>query len=84
MEPEAKATLKQMLVQSLYDYYHTNDGASYRLPKAMLQASPESEQAIAEIIEEGLAIDSGEGTDSLVLTITDKGLTHIEKTKNDS
>lgn len=70
--------LKAMLLQSLYDYHQTQNGASYTLPKAMVDTDVNSKVAIEELVQEGYATDSGEGTDNLVLAITQKGIEHIE------
>lgn len=66
--------MKNMLLESLYDYHFANNGGSYTLPKAMLQTQPGSEEAIAKMLQEELATDRGQGTDQLVLSITPKGI----------
>lgn len=73
--------MKDMLLQSLYDYHHANDGGSYTLPKSMLNTDVNSKVAIEELIQEEYAIDGGEGTDNLILSITPKGITYIENEK---
>lgn len=78
MEEAEEIKLRNMLLQSLYDYHFANDGASYRLPKAMLSADVNSEKAIEYLVENGYATDSGEGTNELVLSITEKGIESIE------
>lgn len=70
--------MKEMLLKSLYDYHFANNGASYTLRKAMLQAQPGSEEAITKMVNEGLATDTGQGTDQLVLSITPKGMEYIQ------
>lgn len=70
--------LRDMLLQSLYDYHFANEGAGYTLPKAMLYADKSSKEAIDFLIENDYAVDHGQGTDSLILSITEKGLAYIK------
>jgi len=77
MENLGQTQLRDMLLKSLYDYHYANNGASYTLPKAMLYAEPSSKEAIDYLIDNGYAVDSGEDTDNLVLSITEKGIAHI-------
>lgn len=70
--------LRDMLLQSLYDYHFANDGSGYTLPKAMLYADKNSKEAIDYLIEYGFAVDSGQGTDNLILSITEKGMEYIK------
>ncbi|EGQ22149.1 hypothetical protein HMPREF9372_3028 [Sporosarcina newyorkensis 2681] len=74
MTNEEVTKLSDMLLQSLYDYHFANNGGSYTLPKAMLNADPNSKLAIDYLIEKEYAVDSGEGSDNLVLAITPKGM----------
>jgi len=70
--------LSDVLLQSLYDYHFANNGGSYKLPKALLEADVNSKQAIDHLIEMGYANDSGEGTDHLVLGITPQGIDYFK------
>ena len=70
--------LSDILLQSLYDYHFANNGGSYSLPKAMVNADVNSKQAIEYIIEKEYAIDSGQGSDNLVLAITAEGMDYIK------
>lgn len=73
-----QSKLRDMLLQSLYDYHFANGGSGYTLPKAMLYADKSSKEAIDYLIEKGYATDSGQGTDNLVLSITEKGMEYIK------
>ena len=75
---EAVNQLSDKLLQSLYDYHFANNGAGYTLSKMILEADQNSKMAIEGLIENGYATDSGEGTDSLVLSITEKGMDTIK------
>ena len=75
---EQKNELSDILLQSLYDFHFANDGASYNLPKAMVNADVNSKQAIEYLIEKEYARDSGQGTDNLVLAITTQGMDYIK------
>ena len=75
---EEKNKLTDILLQSLYDYHYANDGGSYNLPKAMVNADVNSKQAIEYLIEKEYATDSGRGTDNLVLAITARGIDYIK------
>ena len=70
--------LSDILLQSLYDYHFANDGGSYILPKAMVNTDVNSKQAIEYLIEKEYAVDSGQGTDNLVLAITAQGMDYIK------
>ncbi|WP_156450339.1 hypothetical protein [Sporosarcina sp. HYO08] len=70
--------MADMLLQSLYDYHFANNGGSYTLPKAMLDADANSKLAIENLIENGYAADNGQGSDSLVLSITAQGIDYIK------
>lgn len=70
--------LSDTLLQSLYDYHFANNGGSYQLPKAMVNADVTSKLAIEHLIEKNYAADSGEGTDNLVLAITTQGMDYIK------
>ena len=70
--------LADILLQSLYDYHFANNGGSYTLPKAMVNADVNSKQAIEFLIEKEYAIDSGQGSDNLVLAITAQGMDYIK------
>jgi hypothetical protein len=70
--------LSDMLLQSLYDYHFANNGGRYTLPKAMLNADVNSKAAIEHLIENEYAVDSGQGSDNLVLAITPKGMDYIK------
>ena len=78
MTNEQENKLSDMLLQSLYDYHFANDGGSYHLPKAMVEAEPSSKIAIDYLIEQDYAIDNGQGTDNLVLSITPQGMDYIK------
>ncbi|BAQ10950.1 hypothetical protein OXB_2479 [Bacillus sp. OxB-1] len=78
MTNEEVNKLSDMLLQSLYDYHFANNGGSYTLPKAMLNADVNSKLAIDYLIENEYAADSGQGTDNLVLAITPKGMEYIK------
>ncbi|WP_339254454.1 hypothetical protein NSQ43_07655 [Sporosarcina sp. FSL W8-0480] len=80
MNEEVKK-LSDMLLQSLYDYHFATNGGSYNLPKAMLNADLNSKLAIDHLLEAGYATDSGQGTDHLVLAITEQGMEYIKKNK---
>lgn len=68
-----------MLLKSLYDYRIANDGASYQLPVSMLEAEPQSKEAIDALINEGLAEDTSEDGAFLLLHITEHGITVVEQ-----
>lgn len=70
--------LRDMLLQSLYDYHFANAGSGYILSKAMLYAEESSKEAIDYLIENVYAIDSSQETDNLVLSITEKGMEYIK------
>lgn len=70
--------LSDILLQSLYDYHFANNGGSYTLPKAMVNADINSKQAIEYLIEQEYAVDSGQGSDNLVLAITAQGMDYIK------
>ena len=74
--------LKEMFLQSLYDYHFANNGACYTLPKAMLEAEPNSKLAIESLIQDEYAVDSGKGSENLKLAITPKGMDSIKKSTN--
>lgn len=82
MQGMDKDKLKDMLLQSLYDYHFANNGAAYRLPIAMVNTDPNSKVAIDELIENGFATNSGEGTEDLLLAITEAGLEYIKQKSN--
>ena len=69
--------LSEMLLQSLYDYHFANNGGSYILPKAMVNADASSKQAIEYLIEKDYAKDSGQESENLVLAITAQGMDYI-------
>lgn len=69
--------VRNMLLKSLYDYHYANNGASYLLPKAMVESDENSNIAIQYLVENGYASDSGKGTENLVLAITPKGIDYI-------
>lgn len=73
-----KNKLRDLLLQSLYDYHFANKGAGYTLPKAMLYAEENSKEAIEFLIENGYAIDCSQDTNNLVLSITEKGMEYIK------
>ncbi|MFD1205706.1 MULTISPECIES: hypothetical protein [Sporosarcina] len=77
MANEKRNQMADMLLQSLYDYHYAYNGASYNLPKAMLEADAQSKAAIEYLIENDYAADSGQGTESLVLAITKQGMDYI-------
>lgn len=70
--------MSDVLLQSLYDYHFAYQGGSYTLPKAMLNADVTSKLAIENLIENGYAADTGDGSDNFVLSITSKGLDYIK------
>ena len=70
--------IRDILLQSLYDYHFANNGASYKLPKAMINTDMNSKLAIEYLIENGYAADSGQGSDNLILAITTLGMEYIE------
>ena len=73
--------LSNILLQSLYDYHFANNGGSYVLPKAMVNADLNSKLAIEYLIEKEYALDSGQGSDNLVLAITPEGMDYIKNNK---
>lgn len=70
--------LADRLLQSLFEYHFANNGGSYTLPKAMVNADLNSKLAIEHLIEMEYATDSGQGSDNLVLAITTKGMDYIK------
>lgn len=70
--------LSDILLQSLYDYHFANNGGSYTIPKAMVNTDPNSKQAIEYLIEKEYAKDSGQGSDNLVLAITEQGMDYFK------
>ncbi|MBD7909634.1 hypothetical protein [Sporosarcina gallistercoris] len=78
MTNEDVTKMSDVLLQSLYDYHFAYNGGSYTLPKTMLDADITSKLAIDSLIENGYAVDNGEGSDNLVLSITPKGLDSIK------
>lgn len=78
MTNEEGNKLSDMLLQSLYEYHFANNGGSYKLPKAMVNADVNSKLAIEYLIEQEYATDSGQGTDNLVLAITTQGMDYIK------
>ena len=78
MTNEERNKLSDILLQSLYDYHFANNGGSYNLPKAMINADVNSKLAIEYLIEKEYAIDSGQGSDNLVLAITTQGMDYIK------
>lgn len=70
--------LSDILLQSLYDYHFANNGGSYVLPKAMVNTDLNSKQAIEYLITMEYAVDRGQGSDNLVLSITDKGMEYLK------
>lgn len=78
MENAGENQLRDILLQSLYDFHFANNGASYTLPKAMVNTDPNSKRAIEYLIEKEYAVDSGQGTDNLVLAITPQGIEYIK------
>lgn len=70
--------LADRLLQSLYEYHFANNGGSYTLPKAMVNAEISSKLAIEYLIEKEYATDTGQGTDNLVLAITPQGMDYIK------
>lgn len=77
MNEEVK-NLTDVLLKSLYDYHFATNGGSYNLPKAMLNADVNSKAAIDHLIDMGYATDSGQGSDHLVLNITQQGMEYID------
>jgi len=75
---EESSKLSDILLQSLYDYHFANDGGSYTLPKAMINADVNSKLAIEYLIEKEYAVDSGKGSENLVLAITAQGMDYIK------
>lgn len=75
--------MREMLLQSLYDFYYANNGASYHLPKDMLEADENSKRAIEYLVNNEFATDAGEGTNNLVLSITPKGINYINQLKEE-
>lgn len=78
MTETEKNKMSDLLLQSLYDYHFANNGGSYTLPKALVQADENSKLAIEYLIEKEYAADSGHGTDNLVLAITPQGMEYIK------
>ena len=78
MEEVGENQLRDILLQSLYDFHFANNGASYTLPKAMVNTDLNSKKAIEYLIEKEYAVDSGQGTDNLVLAITTQGIDYIK------
>ena len=78
MEEVGENQLRDILLQSLYDFHFANNGASYTLPKAMVNTDVNSKKAIEYLIEKEYAVDSGQGTDNLVLAITTQGIDYIK------
>ena len=78
MEEVGENQLRDILLQSLYDFHFANNGASYTLPKAMVNTDVKSKEAIEYLIEKEYAVDSGQGTDNLVLAITTQGIDYIK------
>lgn len=79
MQGMSQEQMRDMLLQSLYDFYYANNGASYHLPKEMLEADVNSKQAIEYLVTNEYATDRGEGTNNLVLSITPKGILYINQ-----
>jgi hypothetical protein len=78
MANKERNEISDILLQSLYDYHFANNGGSYKLPKAMINADVNSKLAIEYLIEKEYAVDSGQGSDSLVLAITTQGMEYIK------
>jgi hypothetical protein len=78
MTNEERNKLSDILLQSLFDYHFANNGGSYNLPKAMINADVNSKLAIEYLIEKEYATDSGQGSDNLVLAITTQGMDYIK------
>ncbi|MDW0109527.1 hypothetical protein [Sporosarcina aquimarina] len=78
MTNEEVNKLSDTLLKSLYDYHFAYNGESYILPKAMLNADATSKLAIDSLIEKEYAVDNGGESDSLVLSITAKGMEYIK------
>lgn len=78
MTNEEVNQLSDRLLQSLYEYHFANNGGSYTLPKAMVNADVSSKLAIEYLIEKEYATDSGQGSDNLVLAITAQGMEYIK------
>ncbi|GGA26959.1 hypothetical protein [Psychrobacillus lasiicapitis] len=70
--------LSDILLQSLYDYHFANNGGSYTIPKTMVNTDPNSKQAIEYLIEKEYAKDSGQGSNNLVLAITEQGMDYLK------
>ena len=70
--------LADRLLQSLYEFHFANNGGSYTLPKAMVNTDVNSKLAIEYLVEQEYAIDSGQGSDNLVLAITAQGMDYIK------
>ncbi|MEK5038958.1 hypothetical protein [Sporosarcina sp. FSL K6-3457] len=70
--------LSDRLLQSLYEFHFANNGGSYTLPKAMVNADVNSKLAIEYLIEQNYAVDSGQGSANLVLAITTQGMGYIK------
>lgn len=78
MENAGANSLRDILLQSLYDFHFANNGASYILPKAMVDTDLNSKKAIEYLVEQEFAVDNGQGTDNLVLAITPQGIDYIK------
>lgn len=78
MADEEINKLADVLLQSLYDYHFANNGGSYTLPRAMVQVDVTNKLAIEQLIEKEYATDSGQGSDNLVLAITQQGMEYIK------
>ena len=70
--------ISDILLQSLYDYHFARNCASYVLPKARVNTDLNSKQAIEYLIKMEYAVDSGQGSDNLVLGITAKGMEYLK------
>ncbi|WP_203246862.1 hypothetical protein [Sporosarcina beigongshangi] len=70
--------LSERLLQSLYEFHFANNGGSYTLPKAMVNADVNSKLAIEYLIEQNYAVDSGQESANLVLAITAQGMDYIK------
>ncbi|HLR15644.1 MAG TPA: hypothetical protein VK144_07435 [Bacillota bacterium] len=83
MQGMSQEQMRDILLQSLYDFHYANNGASYHLPKEMLEADVNSKQAIEYLLNNELATDAGEGTNNLVLSITPKGMNYISQLREE-
>lgn len=78
MSPEERKTLRDDVLQEIYDHHFKNNGSLYQLSKQQLRKDTERNLAIEYLVDKGYLRKESRGMDNLVLSITSYGIDYIE------